>query len=773
MKKQIKKAIAVITAAMCFIAIIGLSSCAKHEHSFENDLIFDENSHWRSCTDPECTEISEKEDHIWSDEVIDRNGGMGQLVSFCQKCKSENKIPLNTRWTLDSKDNILFTANNYDEGGKLLFSSKMAFLGYGSSDTFIGNWAEDEYTLFNYEDGRLVSSVLYRGDEAESKTVYTYDTKNEQILRGDIFLGTGLETPTYKYLLFSYDEKQNITVEQYYRDKLIDVRVYAPNGNLLEYEYPEGQEFYEYKYDKDQNMILRSLLHYYASVEYTDGMPTSLESFTSSKSTNVVDITFSEEFTTQPIKITASFGEAYSLETTFTLNAEGLISAEKHIITKGNNEPYVFLEIDNTYNEQGLVATRNTKKALAPTIFVDSEEEFSYDESGRLVSVTDNGKTSESYTYDENGRVLSYKSNYEEKEYIYSKDGALNTVTTTTINGVETLGFYPNGNWAYYSSPRGDYEFPDLDVFYDIYRREGNVWASENYATVIENTDGRTEREFDEDFTVLKESFRSADGKTSTVTEFIYDKKTKALIQKEVSFDNYDENGTNSKGSIIYSYNDKGALIGEYHSDAKGNPTYDYGYATPDASKDKLDYHIEYHADTTYTEYKYDVNYKLYLITEYSSYRTAGGSKMLSQTYILETGNHTDYFNARGIKTSTSYYDVNGDPSHDLIYTYYSNGAIKSITTQYHQKSGNNEKGSKSEVFYDETGLITLIRDYNTEQRLVEESFFVKGTKYPFYKQREIYYLEDGTKEEFIFDEDGYVEVINIYNAAGVLIGTR
>ena len=175
-----KKLIALLLCAMfCF----GLFGC-RHECSFEEGWLFDEEYHWRECSDGICENYIEKDGHVYE------NG-------YCNVCERQSPTFITaTQWS--------DALNIFEEDFQLKYTYKLGAQETTYTITRIGNNICVEYGAKDTERFYLNKNEneYFRYDYVEDKWVRTESNKEEYDSCVKI------EFKDFNYEWFSYDQKK-------------------------------------------------------------------------------------------------------------------------------------------------------------------------------------------------------------------------------------------------------------------------------------------------------------------------------------------------------------------------------------------------------------------------------------------------------------------------------------------------------------------------------------------------------------------------------------
>ncbi len=84
------------------ISILTAFTSCGHNCQFKKVWSYDEDTHWHSCVDPECTEVADEEEHAWDEGriVIKRRGethadGVKTYTcTVCQKLREAENVDI-------------------------------------------------------------------------------------------------------------------------------------------------------------------------------------------------------------------------------------------------------------------------------------------------------------------------------------------------------------------------------------------------------------------------------------------------------------------------------------------------------------------------------------------------------------------------------------------------------------------------------------------------------------------------------------------------------
>lgn len=169
-----KKTVALFMAILvCLSLSVLFTACdeeevAHTEHTYATEWSSDKTHHWHACTEPGCTETSDKAEHTWDEGVIslsDESKTQGTREMTCTVCKAtkQDTLELDERWT---KMLEMLKTDNYT----LDYTQTMRF---SEEDT---EGVRDDATLKFTKEKTYYSQTVYEGDKSEeTSSVYTGD----------------------------------------------------------------------------------------------------------------------------------------------------------------------------------------------------------------------------------------------------------------------------------------------------------------------------------------------------------------------------------------------------------------------------------------------------------------------------------------------------------------------------------------------------------------------------------------------------------------------
>lgn len=470
---------------------------------------------------------------------------------------------------------------------------------------YISDSENERYSVYN-EANQLVAAVEYVDEKIIANTYFYKDGNIETITHNG-----------FQYT-FTYDENGNMTdvkvgkrtliTNQYDEDVLLS-ETYG-NGYTNEFVYDEygnvilqktnGIIVYEWQYDEEGNVIT-----------YKDVVADEVYSYTYDENGNLTGIrsgsgfcigykeeensyTISYEYAeTTKTQTTTQIGETdENGDITKNFTTTNLISGGK-LIT-------VISEEDSTertlyVNEAALLSSKYTSsdKGITKIEYQDGKVlEYDYDESGNIISVTENGELKLSYEYDSLGQLVRENNLYAGKSYTYtydtagnileSKEYAYSTEELTETESVKTYE-YNDSDWKDLLTSFNGQAITYDEIGNPLTYRVGMTfsWAGRQLNTVNIGEDVIS-------YTYNSNGIRTSKTVNGITTTYHLDgtKIVAETTQNNTIWYIYDENDTiigfehegqsyyfekNAQGDVVKIYDENGNVVSEYIYDAWGN----------------------------------------------------------------------------------------------------------------------------------------------------------------------------------------------------------
>ncbi|MBE6600326.1 MAG: hypothetical protein E7640_03910 [Ruminococcaceae bacterium] len=172
-----------IISLICSVTAVFASCDEEHVHSFPENWVYDENSHWHECSDDLCIEISEKADHVWGEETVVEEAtpeSEGTSEKKCTVCGASESSSVTFAGISENKWNVMISESAF-ENYTLKYDGTMTVTAGEEENVSqmksICKIASDkmEITVFAVsEDGLIVlplDPLVLEGDLAETQKV--------------------------------------------------------------------------------------------------------------------------------------------------------------------------------------------------------------------------------------------------------------------------------------------------------------------------------------------------------------------------------------------------------------------------------------------------------------------------------------------------------------------------------------------------------------------------------------------------------------------------
>jgi hypothetical protein len=112
-----KKITSFILATCILLAVPFAFTSCFHKCDFSGEWSADNVSHWRECADEECTEISDKADHVWNEGEITAEPTQeadGTKTYTCEVCRTTKPEAIVFTGLTEKEWNEIFSEKNFD-----------------------------------------------------------------------------------------------------------------------------------------------------------------------------------------------------------------------------------------------------------------------------------------------------------------------------------------------------------------------------------------------------------------------------------------------------------------------------------------------------------------------------------------------------------------------------------------------------------------------------------------------------------------------------------
>ena len=254
MKRALAMIMAIVTCLSCGIL---LASCG-HECEWATDWSKDDTSHWKACTDPECTEVNEKADHVWDAGTEVAFGTTKYVCTVCQQEKTDEKVTsvAEANWAsafeLGTNATITLIATN-PTAGTMKVVEKRDGSKLSMEETYITPEGETESdpAMYCYFDGEDVYLFDYYKDDGEviyERELYTYANATDtwKMLIEEMFPEAYIAYSAYTYnaetnlytasAIADIEELSNLTLA-FIDGKIVKLSyIYTEDGDANNYE---------------------------------------------------------------------------------------------------------------------------------------------------------------------------------------------------------------------------------------------------------------------------------------------------------------------------------------------------------------------------------------------------------------------------------------------------------------------------------------------------------------------------------------------------------
>ena len=665
-------------------------------------------------------------------------------------------------YTYDYSGNVLTYTNQL--GNTMSYEYDMSGLNISSTD-FSGNT-----TTYTYDKlGRMIKTISPFNDNSTSTSKKYYDA-NGNVTREAI----QKTAASYNITDYTYDNMNRISTVKDYPNSVqttITQYFYDANGNVIcmatgldspastPDDLPETSGHVSYSYDKLNRRISKGGTQ--------DGSMSVYTGYSYDRAGNVIgkhlftgDITYSHDAFGN---VTATSG-ASSTEESFSYNALGLRTS---MTDETGTTTYTYDDFGNlttetkddivktsTYdvmgNRTGFSVTKNGSVILSNT--------YTYDDTGKMLSVTSNGQTV-NYSYDANGNLISENGNNHSTTYAYNKG----SMPVTKINS------YNNTIVDRYSST------------YDLSGNKTSMTDFEGYLYKSYSYDGAGR--------LLCESVGHERGmEVEGDTEYQYDNLGNRISSLRISPMNisgiyrqyvYGEYNTLQRIDVTDNSDDTNQITYDYTYDSNGNLT----------EKTKTDSYsseiLEYDTYTFNNAGRMTQSTKDGVATTYTyngdGLRMSKTTNGVTTSYILDGADVVAQIKGNEITIFSKGINLISQTKGDTTKTYFSDGhgdvtglhcansdAKEALYDGYgiplFNDSSDNPFGYCGEYYDEETGLIYLRNRYYDPQtgRFISEDPAMDGTNwYVYCDNNPVMFVDPWGLDDYIYygsDQKGYAD---------------
>lgn len=492
-------------------------------------------------------------------------------------------------------------------------------------------------TIYNY----LTDKVKYSSD-AKGKTYNIYDdncnlSAEINVVDGDNVVNTysydennnisSIATNGFRYD-FSYDQNgdlnsvgigDRVLLSNEYNNETLVSESYG-NGDKSEYDYDDngnllsqkinGKEVYKWTYDNEGKLLtytdlIENSVYTYSYDEDNNTKSVSSDngfSVTYDDTDNSYSVTYTNGNITKTNSMTTETDDLNNSITTSNFISDGKIVS---VLSTDNSETKTMYSNDNEIMKQ--VVTHDEDGDCKVEYHDGKVLQYSYDENGNIVAISENGNTKISFEYDNREQLIRENNAYIGKSVVYTYDIAGNILTATTYaytaddlgDVISTKEYsYDDSNWKDLMT-----SFNGENITYDeignplLYRNGMRFeWTDRQLDSILTNGK-RIEYQYNDSgirtsktINGVKTSFQLDETKIVSETNcmstkwFMYDAEDSIIGFEYNNSVYYFEK--NAQGDVTRIFDAQGNFVSEYFYDAWGNiisitGNTDVAYANP------------------------------------------------------------------------------------------------------------------------------------------------------------------------------------------------
>ncbi len=214
-----KKIVSILLTVCMLLSVSAMLASCKHTCEFSEEWTKDETSHWHTCTDAECAEVSDKAEHVWNDGEITTKAtqeAAGVKTFTCTTCgQTKTEAVAFTGFTEEEWEaalaDSLFENFTYEEEAKTSLGGKSsAKYKLTKDDAWVrmvqGSSVQEEYASSLVEVEELRGSFLDSLKDMTPYDSFKYDAETKTYKADTIYLPL-LELPANRITVTFTDGK--------------------------------------------------------------------------------------------------------------------------------------------------------------------------------------------------------------------------------------------------------------------------------------------------------------------------------------------------------------------------------------------------------------------------------------------------------------------------------------------------------------------------------------------------------------------------------------